>query len=341
MKIIYYLSAIVLLFSSCSLSPKVKLVDKNYDEVVQLFIDNCKSKKAQKMYGDLCQKASQTQDAKSFIADNFTAVQVDEKLGLLTGYYEPELRGSYTKSSVYQYPVYKTPRDLITVTLGTQYPDLKNYRLRGRIENKKLVPYYTRKELFIHDINAEVICYVSSKIELFFLEVQGSGRVVLDDGETIFVGFANQNGHPYKSIGKHLVQLGEISQKNISLQSIRAWFVKNPSRVDEILNYNPSVVFFEKREQGATGSLGIELTPMRSVAVDKRSIALGSMLYLKTSDTQYPYSRIVFAQDTGGAIKGKNRADMFLGFGINAGKIAGKLQEPLELWVFQPKKREE
>ena len=329
---------ISVVFSACSITPKLE--NKNYSQVRDMFIKNCQSKKTQQLYGNLCEEAKTVANFKTFIKDNFVLEKLESDDALLTGYYEPELQGSLIKSAIFKYPIYATPKDLISVDLDDLYPKLKNYRLRGRLQDNKLIPYYSRQELSQRDVNAEVIAYSDSKIDLFFLEVQGSGRIKLKNGKTLFIGYANQNGQPYRSIGKYLVKLGKISQEDISLQSIRVWFKEHPSRVDEILNYNPSVVFFRVREQGATGSLGIELTPKRSVAVDKRYIPLGSMLYLRAKSQSIDFNRIVFAQDTGGAIKGRVRADMFLGFGENAGKIAGKLKAPLELWVFKPKKRE-
>ena len=338
MKYYIYSIFITILFSACSLTPHIE--NENYSDVKEIFLKNCQSKKTQLLYGDLCEKAKGVTDFHDFIKNNFVLEKLESDEGLLTGYYEPELHGSLTKSEIYKYPIYATPKDLISVDLDDLYPKLRNYRLRGRLHDNKIVPYYSRQELSQRDVNAEVIAYTDSKIDLFFLEVQGSGRIKLDDGKTIFVGYANQNGQPYRSIGKYLISLGEISKENISLQSIREWFKKHPNRVDEVLNHNPSVVFFKIKEQGATGSLGIKLTPMRSVAVDRRYIPLGSMLYLKAESKSIDFDRIVFAQDTGGAIKGRVRADMFLGFGENAGKIAGKLKAPLQLWIFKPKKRE-
>ena len=335
MKITFYSFLILLLFSACSIAPSPK--NENYDAVLELFKTNCKTDNAQAIYGDLCTNTMNVTNAESFIRENFTLTSVGDT-GLLTGYYEPELQGSLVKTAKYKYPIYNTPDDLVIVKLGSVYKKLKNYRLRGRLQDNVLVPYYTREELSKHDINASVICYTNSKVDLFFLEVQGSGRVKFDDGTTIFLGYDNQNGHPYKSIGKHLITLGEISKEDISLQSIRKWFVRHPTRVDEILNYNPSVVFFKKRKQGATGALGVELTPLRSIAVDKRSIPLGSMLLLQARDEQVDYRHIVFAQDTGGAIKGEVRADMFLGFGKKARTIAGSLKAPLKLWIYKPKR---
>jgi len=344
-QILFYILPIFL-FIGCSktsnvaLSSLPKIADENYEEIINSFINNCKTSKAQALYKNLCQEAKETTNAQKFLHDNFTIQRLNAEDSLLTGYYEPQLNGSLTQSEKYPYPIYSTPKDLIVVDLGSVYPELKGYRLRGRLKGQKLVPYYRRDELQNNKIDCEVICYCDSKIDLFFLEVQGSGRIKLENGEVIYVGYDNQNGYPYKSIGKYLIKKGEIPQDDISLQSIKEWFKENPSRVDEVLNYNPSVVFFAKREQGATGALGIELTPLRSVAVDKKYIELGSMLYLSASSDELDLNRVVFAQDTGGAIRGGVRADMFLGFGKNAGKIAGKLKAPLKLWIFKPKKSE-
>jgi len=360
MKYIAYLSIIFIFFTGCSVKeyakhyslPKTKLLssdfsqlpnwdDENYDDALNNFRNSCKSGRTKKIYESLCLEAQNVDDAKEFFLLNFEPYEIHtqngEEEGLLTGYYEPYLRGSLTKHEQYIYPVYKTPNDLITVDLSSVYPDLKHYRLRGRLEGNKLVPYHTRKEISEVEVDADVICYVDDKVDLFFLEVQGSGRVLLDNNQTIFIGYDNQNGHRYKSIGKYLVNQGEIPLEEISLQSIRAWFKENPQRVDEVLNYNDSVVYFRQKDQAATGSLGLELTPKRSIAVDRRYIPLGSMLYCNAEQEDTQFSHIVQAQDTGGAIKGAVRADMFLGFGDEAREVAGGLKAPLKLWIFLPK----
>ena len=226
---------------------------------------------------------------------------------------------------------------MIIVDLSSIYPNLKNYRLRGRIKGNKLVPYYTRKETKSHHVKAGVICYTDSKLDLFFLEIQGSGRVVLRNGETIFVGYDNQNGHRYRAIGRYLVKIGALKYEEVSLQSIRAWLNKHPKRIDEVLNYNKSVVYFKQTQKSASGALGVCLTPKRSIAVDRRYIPLGSMLYLNADIKDKNVSKIVVAQDTGGAIKGAIRADMFLGYGKEARNTAGKLKSPLKLWILLPK----
>ncbi len=314
---------------------------ENYDEALKNFLNSCQTKKTKKMYKRICREAKYAKNAQFFIQKEFLPYKINtksgEEEGLLTGYYEPELRGSLKKTRKYKYPIYETPQDLIIVDLSSIYPSLKNYRLRGKIEGNKLVPYDTRKESKSKHIKAKVICYTDSKIDLFFLEIQGSGRVTLKNGKTLFVGYDNQNGHRYRAIGRYLVKIGAIKLKNVSLQSIKAWLVRNPLRVDEVLNYNKSVVYFKQRKNSASGSLGLCLTPERSIAVDRRYIPLGSMLYLNADVKDKNVSRIVLAQDTGGAIKGAIRADMFLGYGKDAMNTAGELKSPLKLWILLPK----
>lgn len=315
--------------------------NENYKEALGSFINSCQSRKTKKLYADLCNRAKEVENSKQFLEQEFSLYEIAPSKadgnGLLTGYYEPSLKGSLVKKEPYIYPIYSEPNDLISVDLSGIYPDLKNYRLRGRLEGKKLVPYHTRKQTKEEIVDAEVICYTDSKIDLFFLEVQGSGRVNLEDGESLFIGYANQNGHKYSSIGKYLINMGEIPKEKVSLQSIQEWFELHPKRVDEVLNYNESVVFFRKKDHAASGSLGIVLTPERSVAVDRNFIPLGSMLYLDAKINKQNVSRIVMAEDTGGAIKGALRADMFFGASEEAEVSAGMLKSPLKLWIFLPK----
>ena len=314
--------------------------DENYDKALKSFINSCKTKKTKKLYGALCQKAKQTKDAKIFLQDNFTPFKISSKnakdIGLLTGYYEAQLYGSLNKTKKFKYPIYNTPKDLVSVNLSSIYPKLKHFRLRGRVVGNKLIPYYKRSEF--DKIDADVICYTDSKIDLFFLEIQGSGRVILDNNKTIFVSYDNQNGHKYRAIGRYLIDIEAIKKEDISLQSIHKWLEENPSRVDEVLNYNNSLVFFTKSNTPATGALGIELTPNRSVAIDHHYIPLGAMLYLDAKVDNVQTSQIVLAQDTGGAIKGAVRADLFLGYGDKALQKAGKLKSKLKLWILLPKK---
>jgi membrane-bound lytic murein transglycosylase A len=313
--------------------------EENYDDLLQNFLNNCRAQKSKNIYGDLCTEASLSSDAKQFFEHNFIPMKIvaNNKHQILTAYYEPELQGSLIQTQRYQYPVYETPSDLVVVDLSSVYPNLKKYRLRGKIKGGRLIPYDTREDIQNKKIPAKVLCYVDSKIDLFFLEVQGSGRIQLDNNKTIYVGYDNQNGHPYRSIGRYLIQKGAIAKEDISLQTIKKWLQEHPDLRDEVLNYNHSVVFFKQRDHKASGSLGLELTPWRSIAVDTRYIPLGSMLYLQAQSDLIASPRTVFAQDTGGAIKGSLRADLFLGFGQRAQMIAGALNAPLNLWILVPK----
>jgi len=322
--------------------PQIESVD--FDAVLDGFVYNCKSTKTQKLYGTLCNEAQNAKDVKWFILNNFQAYQIHEKdgnnEGVLTGYYEPSIDASLHKDNVYKYPLYTPPKDLITVDLSSLYPELKNYRLRGRLEGNKLVPYYSREQIKRSDINSSVICYCRSKIDRFFLEVQGSGKVILDDNSSFYVGYANQNGYKYSSIGKYLIKIGAIPAKDISLESIRAYLNAHPDKVDEVLNQNRAMVFFSKRSYGATGALGLQLRPKSSVAVDRNYIPLGSMLYLSSYyDNNKKIDKFVYAQDVGGAIKGAVRADYFLGSGEDALRLAGSLKSPLRLWILLPKEK--
>jgi len=317
--------------------------ENDFNKTLQNFVYDCQSIKTQKIYGELCKKAEQTKDPKAFLLHHFQAYQLYDdsfnETGKLTGYFEPEISASSQKSQEYKYPLYETPRDLVSVDLGAIYPQLKHYRLRGRVEGNKLIPYFTRAQIKRSDVNASVLCYCKSKIDRFFLEVQGSGKIVLDNNGSFYVGYANQNGYKYTSIGKYLVSIGAIPLEKISLQSIRSWLQEHPQRVDEVLNQNKAMVFFTKRSHGATGALGLELLPKSSVAVDQKYIPLGSMLYLSANTPQRAIEKFVFAQDVGGAIKGAVRADYFVGNGKSALEIAGSLNAPLRLWVILPKEK--
>ena len=364
MKIVALTLFIIIFFLSCSKEPTVSLPEfphtkltpgiftqlpnfgeEDFDGVLALFKKNCQTKKACEIYGNLCDEAESVSDAKAFIVNNFRPYRIqnasEKNEGLLTGYYEAQIHASYQKSERYRYPIYNTPKDLVVVDLAKIYPELKQYRLRGRIQGNKLVPYYTREEASNNDLNASVLCYCDSAIDKFFLEVQGSGIAKLDDNNSIYIGYDNQNGQKYRSIGKYLVAHKELTLDEVSLQSIKKWLLEHPDRADEVLNYNNSMIFFSKREQGATGALGVELKPMRSIAVDKRYISLGSMLYLHADLNNTKINKIVFAQDTGGAIKGSVRADLFVGSGDEALQLAGHLKAPLKLWLIVPKMKEQ
>ena len=287
-------------------------------------------------------------DIADFFQLNFepwTVVNADASTsGMVTGYYEPLLHGSRTKSARYKYPIYGVPADLLTIDLSSVYPDLKYKRLRGRLEGNKVVPYFSRGD--IDDTGAKLagdeIAWVDDEIDLFFLHIQGSGQVELDDGERIRVGYADQNGHPFRSLGRALIERGEIPAERASMQGIKDWARRNPKKVQRYLDRNPSYVFFRALPNdlpGPLGALGVPLTPERSIAVDSRVVPLGVPVYLSTSypNTAEPLNRLMVAQDTGGAIAGAVRADFFWGFGDAAGAQAGKMRQSGKMWVLLPK----
>ena len=266
--------------------------------------------------------------------------------GLVTGYYEPLLRGSRTRSATYSEPVLGVPPDLLTIELSDVLPDLKNMRLRGRLQGNKVVPYYSRADIVGREqaYAERVLLWVDDAVELFFLQIQGSGRVKLPDGRLVRIGYADQNGHPYQSIGRVLIERGELKPEQASMQGIQAWARANPARLDELLNTNPSYVFFRevpskgKDSEGPQGALGVPLTPERSIAVDPRHVPLGAPVFLSTTqpNSSTPLRRLMLAQDTGGAIRGVVRADFFWGFGNEAGAQAGRMKQQGQMWVLLP-----
>ena len=265
--------------------------------------------------------------------------------GLMTGYYEPLLEASLARSSRFRYPLYGRPEDLLTVDLESLYPELKNKRVRGRVLDGRVIPYYTRAEIDgdLSPLSGNELFWVEDRDALFFLHIQGSGLVRLRDGTMIGVGYLDQNGHPYRSIGRLLVKRGEMEVSDVNLFSLREWLKNNPRDATVLLNENPSYVFFTRREDagaGPKGALGVELTAERSLAVDKTELPLGAPVWLSTvmpDDSQTPLQRLMVAQDTGGAIRGGVRADVFWGRGARAEKMAGLMKHRGQLFVLLPR----
>jgi membrane-bound lytic murein transglycosylase A len=264
--------------------------------------------------------------------------------GLITGYYEPLLRGSRKKGGVFTAPLYKVPDDMVIVDLGSVYPELQGKRVRGKLKGKRVTPYPAREEIAKNGLPGNELLWVDDPVEAFFLEVQGSGRVQLGDSETVRVAYADQNGRGYESIGKWLVQQGELTVEQASAQGIKAWIAGHPTRMQELFNVNPSFVFFKEEKLpdpkvGPRGTLNVPLTPQRSVAIDRSQLPLGVPVYLSTTQpaSDIPFQRLMMAQDTGGAIKGPIRLDIFFGFGAEAADNAGRMKQRGNIWVLLPK----
>jgi membrane-bound lytic murein transglycosylase A len=264
--------------------------------------------------------------------------------GLMTGYYAPDLLGSRIRSDRFRYPLYRIPDDLLIIDLKAVYPELGDYRLRGRLEGRRIVPYFDRAAIDggKDSLSGQELFWVEDPVDLFFLQIQGSGRITLENGERVMINYADQNGHPYRSIGRSLISRGEMTNDQMSMQNIKAWAQNNPAKVGQLLNENPSYVFFRELSadiQTPPGALGIPLTPGRSLAVDPRTVPLGAPVFVSTTwpDSPAPLKRLMLAQDTGGAIKGPVRADFFWGLGDEAGNLAGKMKQPARMWVLLPR----
>jgi membrane-bound lytic murein transglycosylase A len=268
--------------------------------------------------------------------------------GLLTGYYEPELRGSRRRTGPYRHPLYLAPRDAQVVDLGEFKRDLAGRKITGLVRGGRFRPYWDRAEIergALRGRNLEFL-WVDDEVALFFLQIQGSGRVVLPDGTLVRVGYAGQNGHDYTAIGRVLIERGELAREEVSLQTIRAWLRAHPERAAELMHQNRSYVFFRVLPGAApVGAQGVELTVGRSLAVDDAYLPYGVALWVESTLPavpelglpERPLARLVVAQDTGGAITGPVRGDLFLGPGREAEEVAGRMKQPLRLWLLRPK----
>jgi membrane-bound lytic murein transglycosylase A len=279
--------------------------------------------------------------ARRFFESRFSAFEVGGE-ALITGYYEPLLHGSRRRHGVYQTPVYAQPRDLVSVDLGTFRPEWKGERIAGTLSDQHLVPYATRAEIDEFPPPASILFYGDDPVAVFFLHVQGSGRVALDDGATIRVAYAAQNGRPYSAIGTRLIHLGVLTRETVSMQAIRAWLRANPSAARQVMETNQSYVFFKEEpvgdaSLGSVGTEGVSLTPGASIAIDPKFHALGVPIFIatQTADGQ-KLANLFVAQDTGGAIRGPARADIFFGFGQSAEELAGRMKAAGHIYVLLP-----
>jgi membrane-bound lytic murein transglycosylase A len=321
-------------------------------DALATFLRGCPVLKTQTAWQAVCASAAGVDNAdapavREFFQSAFAPYRVVHpdggEEGTVTGYYEPLLRGSRLPNATYRFPIYAVPDDLLVVELGELYPELKHMRLRGRLEGRRIVPYHSRADIETGKakLAGRELLWVDNLVDLFFLQIQGSGKVELSDGQTVRVSYADQNGHPYRSIGRLLVERGELTLDQASMQGIKAWADHNPERLPELLNENASYVFFREvsaADDGPPGALGVPLTAGRSLAVDPRAIPLGAPVFLATTwpSSSLPLHRVMVAQDTGGAIKGAVRADFYWGSGPEAGVQAGRMRQAGRMWVLLP-----
>ena len=287
-----------------------------------------------------------TKALNEFIKSSFIVYEAagnEDKEVLYTGYFEPTYDGSLKRSNAYPYPVYSKPEDLLEIDLSVfsaQYKGHKRLKARVHDSTKRVVPYYSRKQInSIEDffIKSEPVVWLKSRVDRFFLEIQGSGRIVLDQGDVVRVHYAASNGNAYRSIGRYLIEKNEILKENMSMQAIRTWLEMHPQRMDEVLHHNESFVFFQKEEGGPYGSLGVEVTAFRSIATDRRLFPKGALCFMQAQlpdkiniNPLKEWEKACFFvlnQDTGGAIKGPARADLFCGNSNYAQFTAGHMNK--------------
>lgn len=286
---------------------------------------------------------------RQFFEKNFTPFQIlnnEQKTGLFTGYYEASLKGSRENKPPFLTPLYLRPPELVMVDLGRFRDELKGQRIAGKVEGGNLLPYPDRTNIesgALADRELELV-WVDSDIDAFFLHIQGSGLVEMADGSELRVGYAAQNGHPYFAIGRDLIEKGYVPREEMSMQAIRTWLEENPDKATELMQKNASFVFFRELETGGPiGAQGVELTPERSLAVDRKWLPLGVPLWLATevapassSAEVEKFERLMMAQDTGGAIVGPVRGDVFWGHGDYAYDMSGGMKSEGELWILLP-----
>lgn len=274
---------------------------------------------------------------------------------LVTGYYEPIIDASLERRPGYEVPLWRPPTGVVRVDLGAFADDLAGRRIAGRVRQGRLVPLpdraQTRKGGLADTGGGKVLAWARSPVDAFFLEVQGSGSLRLPHGELMRVGYASQNGHPYRSIGRLLIDEGKVPREKMSMQAIRRYLAGHPEEVDRVLDHNPSVVFFRRLKGPPVGNLGLPVVPGRAVATDHKVVPPGVLCFLDTERpalaadgttvAEGPLRRFVFNHDTGGAIRGPGRADFFWGRGDEAAARAGAMKQPGRLLIFVPRDSEQ
>jgi len=290
-------------------------------------------------------------DLDKFIRSNYIVYRsVGRDAGgevLYTGYYEPNLSGSLSRDEQYRFPIYACPSDLLTVDLSLFNENYAGQRIIGRLAGQTLVPYYDRSAIDaagVLDDKADVLAWVDDPVDIFFLQIQGSGKVYLDSGEVLNIHYHTSNGRPYRSIGTLLIQDNQISADDMSMQKIREYLNDHPDKMAGVFNYNPSYVFFKVEPDGPLGNINVRLTPGRSIALDYRIFPAAALAFIETEkplvdsagriESWQQFGRFALNQDTGGAIRGPGRADLFFGNGPYAETAAGHLKHTGKLYFL-------
>lgn len=312
---------------------------------------------SQKAFLQLIEKKPDPKELNDELKRRFWVYRANGRAGnrkvLFTGYYEPIYEGSLTHDPVYKYPIYRKPEDLIQIDLSLFKEKFAGESIVARIEGKEILPYFSRRQIEEDEALAGrglEIAWLKNPLDVAFLHIQGSGRLRLPNGSTISVGYEAANGRPYQSIGRYLVDMGMLNQENVSMQSIRAYLAKHPEILEKVLNQNPSYVFFRHIENGPFGNINVPLTAGRSLALDSRIFPKGAICFVSSEKPVVNdrneirewtrFSRFFLNQDTGGAIKGSGRADIFWGSGAYAELAAGHMKQEGDLFVLIMKPEE-
>ncbi len=300
---------------------------------------------------DILKNTHDQKEIKEKIKKNFILYRAAGRAGnkevLFTGYFEPVYDARITPDKEYKFPLYSLPEDLIKIDLSLFKDKYNGESIIARVEDKQVIPYYTRMEIehqkILENKNLE-IAWLKDPVDVAFLQIQGSGRLKMNDGSLLAVGYHASNGRSYKSIGKYLIDKEYMTKEEMSMQGIRSYLSGHPEIVDETLNYNPSYVFFRILERGPLGNIGVPLTPGRSIALDSRLFPKGALCFIKSEkpveningkiEKWEKFSRFIINQDTGGAITGAGRADIFWGSGKYAELAAGHMKQEGELFVL-------
>ena len=312
-------------------------------------------KESQEAFLNLIRENPSPENLNRFINENFliyraTGNNGDEEV-LFTGYFEPLYDAGLTPDETFKYPLYKKPEDLITADLSLFNKDLQGRTITGRIEGKRFLPYYSRKEIEEGALEGKglELAWLKSPVDAAFLHIQGSGRLRLKEGGALNVGYSASNGRAYRSIGRYMLDKGLLTREEMSMQAIRGYLLKHSEMTREILNHNPSYIFFRPLQTGPVGNIGVPLTPGRSIALDTKCFPKGALGFISCMKPTLnaegeiagwkAFSRFVVNQDTGGAIKGPGRADIFWGSGPYAETVAGHLKHKGELYILIQKPR--
>ncbi|CAB1056574.1 Membrane-bound lytic murein transglycosylase A [Olavius sp. associated proteobacterium Delta 1] len=300
---------------------------------------------------DFVQSRPPADELDKFIRSNYLVYRSVGRNGkgevLYTGYYEPHLRGSLSRGADYRFPIYARPRDLISIDLSLFREKYAGEKIIARYTDQKVLPYYDRSEIDSDGAlegNTEVLAWVEDPVDVFFLQIQGSGKVYLDNGDVLNVHYHTSNGRPYRSIGKLLIDKEKITVEEMSMQKIRQYLTHHPDEIEEVFNYNPSYVFFKIEPDGPLGNINVKLTPGRSIALDRRIFPKAALCFIETEmpvvdsagqiQSWQRFTRFALNQDTGGAIRGPGRADIFWGSGPYAEIAAGHLKHTGKLYFL-------